>query len=874
MLVLRTFGAVSVASTEGRPIGGAAAQRRLLALLALLAVAAESGMSRDQILGLLWPEGDPDKTRHALTQTLYHIRKALGCDDLFILTGADIRLNPERISSDVGQFAEQLAGGQYEQAVELYRGAFLDGFFLADATEFEQWASSRRRQLESDVARALEQLATAAEGGEDWTAAVTWRKRHVAIDRLSSAATVKLMRAMAASGDPAGALQHARVHTILLREELDIDPDPLVAEVAEQLRIGRTSGPQEIVARQTPEPAPRAIAVAAPDAALEEDDAPIVARASVPWHRSWLWRGVGAVCAAAATILIVAGARRAGSHAAAPVPAQTATVDLQSVAVTPFRVSGAVPALAYLKEGMVELLSTRLADDSAAQSVDPGAVLTAWRGANLNSAAEIPTATALDIAGKLKAKLVVVGSVVGGLSHVVINASLLTTATGAVRATSTIEGPADSITTLVDRLAGQLLALNAGEGDRLSDRTTPSLAALRAFLSGQSAYRRGDYAAAVPFYERSLSFDSTFALAALNLALAADRLNIADQQSRALALAWANRSDLSERDQAHLVAFAGPRYPDPSPEADQLAASEHAVALAPDNAGVWYELGERLFRGGREDAHTRAKAALERAIELEPGHLGARRLLIMLAARKQDTALLTRIATPAVLRDSMGELGGFLRWRVALARGDNAALAHIRSAFAALSDESLRTIAMSSMHDATGVEDGERAAQLRAGRVKSAASQLDALLALHALALNEGQPTRAYGITQQIEQQQAGSGAHLRLRMLDALYSESDTAARRPPLPSARAPTVRLPRRPATAPCNSPICVWWSNGGWAMGPPRRHSTRSRCSGIREFRASRLRSVPIRTPVRSCSMPRTRSSPRTRTPCTACAPWIR
>jgi len=60
-------------------------------------------------------------------------------------------------------------------------------------------------------------------------------------------------------------------------------------------------------------------------------------------------------------------------------------------------------------------------------------------------------------------------------------------------------------------------------------------------------------------------------------------------------LAWANRHDLNARDLVHLVAFAGPRYPAPSPEGEQLAAWERAVSLSPDRAEVWHELLDPIF---------------------------------------------------------------------------------------------------------------------------------------------------------------------------------------------------------------------------------------------------------------------------------------
>src|SRR5262249_26256598 len=154
-----------------------------------------------------------------------------------------------------------------------------------------------------------------------------------------------------------------------------------------------------------------------------------------------------------------------------------------------------------------------------------------------------------------------------------------------------------------------------------------------------------------------------------------------------------------ERDLAHLLALAGPRYPAPSSESEQLAAWERAVALAPDRGDVWYELGERFFRNGAvvgvQDSHNRAVAALARALELAPSHVPARQLLIMLAARRLDTARLRQIASPTALRDSVGTLGPFLRWRVAMVRGDSASVRRARAEMPTWSDENLRTLAMS-----------------------------------------------------------------------------------------------------------------------------------------------------------------------------------
>jgi DNA-binding SARP family transcriptional activator len=47
---------------------------------------------------------------------------------------------------------------------------------------------------------------------------------------------LRLMQALEATGDPGGALRHARLHEGLLREALDIEPDDRVIALSDHLR--------------------------------------------------------------------------------------------------------------------------------------------------------------------------------------------------------------------------------------------------------------------------------------------------------------------------------------------------------------------------------------------------------------------------------------------------------------------------------------------------------------------------------------------------------------------------------------------------------------------------------------------------------------
>ena len=757
MLELRTFGGAHVRRLDGGRLEAAAAQRRSIALLSVLAVHESIGVRRDRLLALLWPDGNPERSRHALTQSLYNIRRALRCDDAIKTSGADVRLNSARVISDVGRLETLIAAGNDAQAILLYAGPFLEGFELPGCAEFEQWTSGQRLRLQGIVSAACSRVANAAAERGDWPAAIDALRRQLALDPLSGRTTMALMRALRDAGDRAGAIQQGATYCAFVRSELDIEPDASITQFVAELKA--TPG-------------------ASPTAQADTLTRPIQAPPTPPTTKARPSRRTGYWLTAAAAV-VVAGFTALTAWRLDRNPNRPS--EAGPLLIAPFRVSGADGSLAYLREGMVELLSTRLGDDSIAHVIDPGLVMRAWNGARLSTGSDAPREAVLGIARRLGAGRAIVGGVVGSADRVFLTASLFSVANAGQQAKVTVSGPPDSIARLVDQLAAKLLASSAGEGDRLNDRLTPSVAALRAFLDGEAAYRRGDYLSAIGSYERAVARDSSFALAAMHLALAADRLNNAEQHDRALALAWANRNELNERDRAHLVAFAGPRYPAPSLEAEQMAAWERAVAAAPDRADVWYELGERLARFGAvvglADAHVRARAAVARALDLDSGHQPARRLLIMLAARNSDTATLKRIATPRALRDSVGSYSEFLRWRVAVAFGDHVELQRVHDRLSLMNDESLRAIAMASINDAVAVEDGEVAMKTLAARARSGSHALDVLMAEHSLALNEGRPLAALRLTSEIRDATPGSHAYLRLRVLDALYGDGDLTA-------------------------------------------------------------------------------------------------
>lgn len=237
-----------------RASGGAAPvlrQRRSEGVLAVLAVSADLGCSRDRLIAYFWPESPESKARHNLRDALYALRQTLGSDAV-LNAGDGLRMNPGVIRADVQAFEEALQEGQLAKAVALHRGPFLDGFHVEGSHEFGLWVESERARLAQDRQQAVKQLAKRAEREERWDAAAEWWGRALAGDRFNSRLLVRRMVALTRAGDRANAVMEGEQHCRTLTSELGLDPDPALLEELERIREG-AAGPAQFF---TPPPAP------------------------------------------------------------------------------------------------------------------------------------------------------------------------------------------------------------------------------------------------------------------------------------------------------------------------------------------------------------------------------------------------------------------------------------------------------------------------------------------------------------------------------------------------------------------------------------------------------------------------------------------
>jgi len=611
---------------EGRPLSGAAAQPRRLALLALVAVAGDRGVTRDSLLAHLWPDADEERGRRALTQALYALRRDLGSDDS-LLGLKDLRLNPDLVTADVIEFRSALSAGDLERAAELYRGPFLEGFNLPGSDTFERWMEEQRGALARDFQDLLGQLGERCLARGDAKAAVGWFRRLAAVDPLNAGVATALMQALARTGDVAGALQHARVYEALLRQELDLPPDRQVVELAERLRKGVTepATPGDAPARGAapPTPArsqqPAATAAAQPELAEAEPMAPRVPQARTDPGPTSGW--------ARLHLALSSPAPAPGKRPRLPRAALTAGLLLTGMLAILFwrewperatvsalegqpRVIAVGRNAHYTQEGhgslgppLADMLATNLARVGSLRVISHVRMVEVTRQLGLagDSTAVAAAARKAGATELVDGALYEVG---GGVLR--LDLRRVDLGNGAVLQAYTCQGA--DLFALADSSTGELvrdLGVSAPTGS-LADVSTRSVSAYRAYEAGLGRFYSGDVAAAEQLFAEALRADSNFAMAAYYHAIsenAGDRPELFRRFRRAVLLAE------KASDRERLLILAAWAFYNSSPRTGAYA--DTLIIRYPAEVAGYYYRGQNALSAGE---FLRAREALTEVV--------------------------------------------------------------------------------------------------------------------------------------------------------------------------------------------------------------------------------------------------------------------
>jgi DNA-binding SARP family transcriptional activator len=234
MITVQLLGSAAVRSGD-MPIGGPPVQRHRIALLTLIVASWPQPLARDRAMALLWPERDTPSARRLLNLAVHVLRGALG-ESAIASTGDALLLDPSQLWCDLHEIRLAMAANDADAIVQGYSGPLLDGFHLDDSVDFEYWLDERRRELDHVYFGALRAVAERQARDGDVHGRVSTLRRLVAADPHSGVYALALMEALDAAGDRLGAIQHAAQHAQRLRADLELEPDPDVEALAQELR--------------------------------------------------------------------------------------------------------------------------------------------------------------------------------------------------------------------------------------------------------------------------------------------------------------------------------------------------------------------------------------------------------------------------------------------------------------------------------------------------------------------------------------------------------------------------------------------------------------------------------------------------------------
>src|SRR2546422_334208 len=242
MIELRLLGRLSLTGADGHEVGTLLGEPRRFPLLACPAAATPPGFHRrNSLLALFWPELDQEHARTALRQALRVLRSALGSGVVVGRGDEDLGLDFGQVWSDVGAFERAIAAGEPLEAMDLYRGPLLEGFFISDAPDFERWLETARARLQDAASRAARALVEQCESRGNLTTAAHWARRAVALTPHDEALLRRLIALLDRHGDRAGALEAYEAFTLKLAEEYAAEPaaetQALVAAVRARERV-------------------------------------------------------------------------------------------------------------------------------------------------------------------------------------------------------------------------------------------------------------------------------------------------------------------------------------------------------------------------------------------------------------------------------------------------------------------------------------------------------------------------------------------------------------------------------------------------------------------------------------------------------------
>ena len=240
--------------------------------------------TRHVLASLLWGDLPESAARANLSKALGLLRKHIG--DLLTIERNAISLANQRVCwVDVVEFdvtyQEVAKSGNYnrlQEVVELYRGDFLEGFYVRKAPDYEKWWLIERARLREQYLNSLQSLANHRAKDGDLRSAIELSRRFLDLEPWREEVHQRLMLLLAQNGQRSAALVQYETCRRILAEELDTVPSEGTTALFKRIQV-EDLGLNPIPATYIPETKPAQPAFLAENAQDKPfDKTPIVGR--------------------------------------------------------------------------------------------------------------------------------------------------------------------------------------------------------------------------------------------------------------------------------------------------------------------------------------------------------------------------------------------------------------------------------------------------------------------------------------------------------------------------------------------------------------------------------------------------------------------
>ena len=236
MIELRTLGGLELKGSDRRELCAILAQPKRLALLTYLALSTH-WRRRDSVVALFWPDLDTEHARGALRQALRFIRRKLGDGVLTGRSEEELGVQAGTLWCDAAAFEQACEAGRLAEALQLYRGDFLDGFFLSGASaEFDYWVEAQRTRLRNLAVESARTIAEQCEAEGDGTGAVRWARRAFELSPDDEHTLRRLIMLLDRLGERAAAVHIYEGFARRLAAEHEVEPSPETQQLMQILR--------------------------------------------------------------------------------------------------------------------------------------------------------------------------------------------------------------------------------------------------------------------------------------------------------------------------------------------------------------------------------------------------------------------------------------------------------------------------------------------------------------------------------------------------------------------------------------------------------------------------------------------------------------